>query len=90
MMLKNILILVITIINSHGNINQINYIISIFYFGLASQESSEENNWGGKWFPYSPGEPDANPTYVQPSLSDPRHGIRMGVRDNTCDDGKVT
>lgn len=58
-----------------------------FFSGL--REGFTKNSWDGKWFPYIPGQSDSNPLYVKTDLHDSRHVVKMGVRDNTCDDAKV-
>lgn len=52
-------------------------------------------NWQGKWFPQSPDKAvDDNPLVdysggAHHDLSDPKHGIKMGIPSPHCDDGKV-
>ncbi|KAJ8917604.1 hypothetical protein NQ315_000087 [Exocentrus adspersus] len=73
-MLKNIILLGFTILGTYG-------------------APPDNDNWGGKWFPHSPSEPDLNPKINitgKSHLHDPSHGIVMGVKDPSCDDGKVS
>ncbi|KAJ8947636.1 hypothetical protein NQ318_002648 [Aromia moschata] len=73
-MLKNIILLCAAIINTYGS-------------------PYNRDDWDGKWFPHSPNEPDVNPKAVLPNKSnhlfDAKHGIVMGVKDSSCDDGEA-
>lgn len=52
-----------------------------------------EPPWRGGWFPNKPGKLDDNEEteYASSkSLYDSEHGIRMGIKDPSCDNGKVS
>lgn len=55
-------------------------------------KKNEEDDWKGKWFPMEPGQYDNNPIVnygkSKENLYDAKHGVKMGVPSNKCDDGK--
>lgn len=89
MMLKNILFLAVTILKSHGKYNYPSLNFQRTFCTFLALKQIPESDWNGKWFPHSPGESDSNPVYVESVLHDSRHGIKMGVVNDKCDDAKV-
>lgn len=66
--------------------------IVLLCFALLSNFGTTQsvNKWNGKWFPSIPDGEDRNPIipFKRTDLTDHKHGIKMGIKDATCDDAK--
>ncbi|KAF2893780.1 hypothetical protein ILUMI_12391 [Ignelater luminosus] len=66
-----------------------------FEWPFLKKTDGPARNWQGKWFPQSPDKAvDDNPLVdysggAHHDLSNPKHGINMGIPSPHCDDGKV-
>jgi len=55
--------------------------------GWPFESKVKRDDWKGKWFPQPPNKAlDDNPTV---DLADVKHGIKMGIPNPSCDDGKT-
>lgn len=55
--------------------------------GQREGPSTEEEPWTGRWMPHPPYTESTSQNPVD--LHDSKHGVKMGVKSQSCDDAKV-